>query len=162
MDEKLIDFLLKSIKFFQEDKKEVFLLNHEGQEDLDLCFAINRELEEPLEIVTGLSAKQVKGVLAQAYIVISSRFHGVASSLSSGVPCLSTSWNHKYKMLYADFEMKDQVIHLDEGWEINKLRLQDMLENGNVYRNSLVEIKEKLILKNEEMWNTVWVKVQTN
>lgn len=155
-----IEFLTRSIEFFQENDKNVFLLNHEGQGDLDLCVLLNEKLEYPLEIVTGLNAKQVKGVISESYVVISSRFHGVASSLSSGIPCLSTSWNHKYKMLYSDFKLENQVIHLKEGWEINKVKLQELLENREDIKGHLEQVKKDLVLKNKTMWDTIWAKIK--
>ena len=59
-------FLLKDLN--QED----FYLNHEGSEDLDLIKQINT-LDLP--IFTDLNAEQIKNIIGQSKLLISSRFH---------------------------------------------------------------------------------------
>ncbi len=151
-----VQFLLKCIELFKQSGKECYLLNHEGDEDYQLCKMINERIEEPMEIVSGLTAKQVKGVIGKSLIVFSSRFHGVASSLSSGIPCLSTSWNHKYKMLYADFELEPQVLNLNEKWEMNEKRILSVLNNREKIHKHLLLMKKELTDLNRKMWEQIW------
>ncbi len=151
-----LDFLIQSIHFFESEGFKVFLLNHEGPGDHKLCISINKKLQNTLEIVSDMKATELKGLISQSFLVVSSRYHGVASSLSSGIPCLSTSWNHKYKMLYLDFEVESQVIDTEENWKKNKLRIQNFLANRTSYKNQLISVKPKLVDKNEKMWEDVW------
>lgn len=151
-----IKFLVKSIELFKENGKDCFLLNHENDGDYEICILINNSINSPMEILSGLDAKQVKGIIGQSFVVFSSRFHGVASSLSTGVPCLATSWNHKYKMLYADFEIEGQVLDLEENWDINKIKIQQVLDNREQIREHLLKMKRKLMSSNRKMWKEVW------
>ncbi len=134
-----------------------YLLNHEGVEDEKLAYLCKNRLQKPIEVVTGLNALEVKGLIASSYLCISSRFHGVASALNSAVPCLATSWSHKYAELFKDYGMNDNVLKLDD--------LQACVEKVEAYLNKdkNLSIRQELEIhipqiQNEtrEMWNTVW------
>lgn len=137
---------------------EVFLLNHEGQGDLQLCKDINSGLDTPLTIVSNLNAKEVKGIIGNSRLVISSRYHGVASALNQGVPCLATSWSHKYALLYKDFGLTDMIMDLDFSVEALNAKLNEALDDGNskAYRNVVDTNKKRLLASTQEMWNKVW------
>ena len=108
-------------------------------------------------MVTGLNALEVKGMISSAYLVISSRFHGVASSLNSCVPCLATSWSHKYEELFKDYKQKECVLSLDN---INTviLKVKDFLEEtkNREIRDSLHKIKPKIQGETRKMWEEIW------
>ncbi|MDN3664922.1 MULTISPECIES: polysaccharide pyruvyl transferase family protein [Algibacter] len=149
------------ISIIRESGREPFLLNHEGIGDLEICNLISKNSNKPLDILNGFNAKEVKGIIGSSYMVISSRFHGVASALNQGVPCLSTSWNHKYEMLFNDFGLsKDYIIGLKpEIGELNKVvkTLLDKTEN-EIVRDKLKESRVKIDKKVNEMWNLIWNK----
>ena len=106
--------LLSSISIkCKETGHFVYLLNHEGKEDEQLAQRLKSEMSEDIEVVTGLNALEVKGLIASAYALISSRFHGVASALNSCIPCLATSWSHKYQELFNDYGLSDCLLPLD-------------------------------------------------
>lgn len=121
-------FLGQIIAFSQDCGYEAFLLNHEGLEDLKLCREIQAELQNSIEIYSGLSAKQTKGVISTAYGVVSSRFHGVASALNQGVPTLATSWSHKYAELFKDFGLENQILDVGQG-EATKEKMLMLLDS---------------------------------
>ncbi len=77
-----IQFIKKFCLEIEKKGKEVFILNHEGKNDLELCKKINNLFGHKYTVVTGLNAKEVKGVIGVSYMVLSSRYHGVASSLN--------------------------------------------------------------------------------
>ena len=146
------------ISLIQESGKQVFLLNHEGNKDLKICKGINRMFDNRLTIITGLDAKEIKGVIGSSYMVISSRYHGIASALNQGVPCLATSWSHKYQLLFEDFNVKDHIIDLNEKPEHTKNKIESLLDPDNhskLRKHLFIQIKE-LKSNTERMWKIVW------
>ncbi|MEI6864956.1 polysaccharide pyruvyl transferase family protein [Flavicella sp.] len=152
-------FLKNVILEFEKQGQNVFLLNHEGLGDLDICRQINNLVDNRLDIITGLNAKEVKGVIGASYVTVSSRFHGVASSLNQGVPCLATSWNHKYEMLFEDFGQKDRLINVNDDWEITVGRIKSLLKNHGKIKTTLIENKLRVSVEIERMWADIWSKV---
>lgn len=133
------------------------ILNHEGKDDEDLAFQIQKEVNGEIEVVTGLNALEVKGLISSAYLVISSRFHGVASTLNTCVPCLATSWSHKYAELFRDFGQEDCVLPLDN-IDIAQQKIKDfMSEKKNAeIRKALQKVSPKIQADTKRMWEEVW------
>lgn len=107
-----IPFLQRAISVCLAKGLQPVLLNHEGPVDLEIC----RQLQQHFPAVPLVSPEQpqlVKGWIAGAELVISSRFHGCVSALSAGVPCVATSWSHKYEMLFAEYQQSDAVVSAD-------------------------------------------------
>ena len=149
--------IVEIIKHVREKGHEAVLLNHEGQKDLVLCQKIASLTDNTVPVITGLNAVETKGVVASSYLVISSRYHGIANALSSGVPCLATSWSHKYQKLLDEFDQGECLIDLRdlEGCLAKVDCLLD--ESGNQsLRESLSGKRAQVIAKNEEMWDFVW------
>lgn len=155
--EKYIELIREIILETQASGKKVYLLNHEGINDEQLCYQVSEAVQNSVKVVTGLNALEVKGLISSAYLVISSRFHGVASALNSCVPCLSTSWSHKYQELYNDYKMHDCVLPLDNNKQameqIRKyLNTEKNIEIRNILNEQVPHIKDET----REMWRTVW------
>lgn len=149
--------ITKLINYVRKKGVNVFMLNHEGTLDQILCEKINNKLESKIKILASENALITKGIIKKAYFVISSRFHGVANSLNSGVPCLATSWSHKYKMLLSDFGVSDYVIdyHLCDDTKNKIDSLLNKSTNKKV-RNLLTDSKQHIDIKCNEMWNYIW------
>lgn len=135
----------------------VYLLNHEGIKDELLAKEYKDRYNDDIELVTGLNAIEVKGLISTAYLVISSRFHGVASSLNTHVPCLATSWHHKYEELFKDYGMKDCVLTIDD-IEASKQKVLSFLDEdtNQSIRKCLSQRKPAIMEKNKEMWRLIW------
>lgn len=135
----------------------IYLLNHEGKGDEQLAYECKHRIGKHIEVVTGLNALEVKGMIASAYLVVSSRFHGVASALNSCVPCLATSWSHKYEELFKDYGLSDCVLPINDLEKVKEkvsLFLDDK-ENENI-RQDLFPQVEAIKKQTKEMWNVVW------
>jgi len=152
-----IEVLSKIITICRSTGRVIFLLSHEGEGDNILCRQINDKLHEKVPIVKNLSALKIKGLISQCYFVFSSRFHGLVSSLNSGVPCIATSWSHKYEMLFKDYNMDGWIFDFNNK-EVSYQRLKELL---NIDYNK--RTKADLILKAESiktaskiMWEHVW------
>ena len=136
---------------------DVYLLNHEGVKDENLAKEFIALRNDNIELVTGLNALEVKGLISTAYLVISSRFHGVASSLNSHVPCLATSWHHKYTELFEDFGQNDCVLSL-ENVELRQNKIKEYLDidRNNEIRKLLAIHKKDIVEQNKDMWRLIW------
>ncbi|MGB7395763.1 MAG: polysaccharide pyruvyl transferase family protein [Pricia sp.] len=149
-------FLENLIVEIEKAGRDIFLLNHEGPGDLEMCQAINKRFENRFEVVSGLNAKDTKGIIGASYAAISSRFHGVASALNQGIPCLATSWNHKYEMLFKDFHLEDKILYLDAEKGVNEQKVANLLEQRQELHRQISERKTVLVKEVENMWNKVW------
>ncbi len=149
-------FLENLIIEIEKKGHTIFLLNHEGPDDLEVCKEINKRFENRFQIISNLNAKDIKGIIGASFITISSRFHGVASSLNQGVPCLATSWNHKYEMLFKDFELDNNVLNVDAKEGVNELRVSEILSNRLELHEKLKERKAVLENEVERMWEAIW------
>lgn len=90
-----------------------YLLVHEGKKDLELAQKINTLLDASVPVYQYPDAKDIKGIISTAQFVISSRFHGLVSALSQGVPAVATGWSHKYEMLMNDYNCPELLINSD-------------------------------------------------
>lgn len=136
---------------------DVYLLNHEGAKDEALAKDFIDKYDKSLELVTGLNALEVKGLISTAYLVISSRFHGVASSLNGGVPCLATSWHHKYEELFKDYGLENCVIPLKDNNMIRERVKKYLNRQMNTEIRRVIESnKPKIVEKNLSMWKSIW------
>ncbi len=155
-----IDANVRIIEHIYEKGKEVVLLNHEGIGDYKLCKLISEKFNQKLPIITNLNAIETKGVIASSYFVVSSRFHGVANALSSCVPCLATSWSHKYQLLLDEYQQGEFLLNLSN---IDKVfeqidKLMDKRENDKT-RGILEKMNTEIRIRNQEMWDLIWEKV---
>ena len=154
---KYVHFNAAIIELIKASGMKVYLLNHEGKLDEDIAYQIQKEINGEIEVVTGLNALEVKGLISSAYLVISSRFHGVASTLNTCVPCLATSWSHKYAELFRDFEQEDCVLPLDNMEKASEKVKEFISEKKNKeIREKLQKVSLKIEADTKKMWEEVW------
>lgn len=156
-----VKFLCQTIKYFQSKNKTILLLNHEGYKDFRLSKIINNTFENKLLVASGLTTKEVKGVIGRADLVISSRYHGVASALNQGVPCLATSWSHKYQQLFLDYGIKDGILNVSDSTETTNNKLKSIMDPANypLTKKNILTNKQAVVKKVESMWDSVWMSV---
>lgn len=136
----------------------VYLLNHEGTKDVSLCMKCKESMGGKIEAVVNLNGLQVKGLISTAYIVVTSRFHGLASALNTCVPSLATSWSHKYEELFKDYNLDNFVLPLDDTDAAIK-KVKELLEES---KNNQIREHLKLQIplikeKTRKMWKDVWM-----
>ena len=137
--------------------KKVYMLNHAGEQDKLLCNNIKPMISDNIEMVTDLNAFEVNGLISSAFLVISSRFHGVASALNSCVPCLATSWSHKYQELYNDYNMHDCILPLDNNNKaLEQIGSYIKVETNQKIRNVLKERVPHIKEETRKMWDMIW------
>lgn len=136
---------------------EPYFLLHEGQDDVLLTDKINRNLANPLETFFFDDPLHIKGVIGTARLVISSRFHGLVSALTQGVPVLATGWSHKYQMLLEDYDCSELLMdHLQIENIDQKLEFIFKSENySDVVKRINVRLEEQ-ICQTRNMWAQVF------
>lgn len=92
---------------------EPVLVLHSSQGDSEIADSVQSALGSEVRRVEGLNGRQLKSILGQAELVAGSRFHSLVSALSQGVPCLATSWSHKYEELFREYRCPDYVLPID-------------------------------------------------
>lgn len=152
-----IEFLKAIIDEGKKSSRPIYLLNHEGKQDELLCYQCQKIIGGDVEVVNGLNALETKGLISSAYLVITSRYHGLASALSSNVPCLATSWSHKYGELFKDYELENYVLSLNNiHAAVNTVKLLLNEQENQHIRSRLSDILPKIKEQANAMWNLVW------
>ncbi|TPH18977.1 polysaccharide pyruvyl transferase family protein [Litorilituus lipolyticus] len=163
--ESYLNFLVTVGKYYQEQGWQVVLLNHEGKEDQAICQQIQEQLIEgrhlnSVDIVEGLSAVDIKAFIGSVDAVVSSRFHGCVSALIQGVPCLATSWSHKYQMLFNEYGLLENVLDF-------KLKDHEIIEvlsafNKELDKQSQQSISHAEVVKRQtrNMWKQVFAMLE--
>lgn len=152
-----VKFLACVVNEARKSNRPVFLLNHEGIRDGELAYRCQKSVGGDIDVVTGLNALDVKGLISSAYLVITSRFHGLASAFNSCVPCLATSWSHKYEELFKDYKIDNCVLPISDLEKV-AIRINQVLEEKENTKMRVHLKKQLLIMQKEanEMWKEVW------
>lgn len=143
-------FLCAIVRHLHKRGESVLLLNHEGLDDERLLWEINERLGLSLPILTNLNAVEIKLIIGKLKLLISSRFHGVVSGLSQGIPTLCTSWSHKYQELLADYKLSDNLLKVDN-IEDSLYMIDCNLKDGFVDKKCI----ENNVLRTMNMWNDI-------
>jgi len=98
-----LPFMIKCAKYLISNGVKPFILVHEGSNDLLLAQQITEGVGSKMHIMQERHPLKIKGILGACAGTIGSRFHGLVSALSQGVPSLATGWSHKYRMLFHDY-----------------------------------------------------------
>jgi colanic acid/amylovoran biosynthesis protein len=131
-------------------------LNHEGALDYELCKDINSKLTEPLDIISPETALEVKGVIGHCKLTICSRFHGCVSSFSQGVPCIGTSWSHKYEQLFNEYGMQKHLISSNLESNQISLLINDLYAEFTYVKSTIASFSKKYKDQSTSMWNKLF------
>lgn len=134
-----------------------FFLIHEGEDDLKIANDINTRITSKIPVYFGYNALEIKGVIGQSKFVVSSRFHGLVSALSQGIPCLGTGWSHKYKCLFEDYEYNEGLIELNNWTTISDVLTKSLdTANYNATKTVLLKNSKRLKQESQDTWNKVF------
>jgi polysaccharide pyruvyl transferase WcaK-like protein len=159
VSETYLNLLQTTIEVYQKLNENVFLLNHEGELDQQIAEKVNERLTNKVQIIKVEDPLYIKAIIGVAKIVVTSRFHGLVSSLSQAVPTLCTSWSHKYQMLMNEYGQADYLIDV---LNTNQTDLEQMLlsihdeANLKQIRKTLSERSLHFAGLSEQMWNRVF------
>lgn len=153
-----LSFLAFVIEYLQGKGLTPFILIHESQSDYPLAEAIQARLTTPPALVQEADALKTKGIIGQASLVVSSRYHGLISGLSQGIPSLATGWSHKYDMLMAAYGCPECLVSpLTPEAEI-LLLLAGMVGEGNGRLQIITKLdtaNQRLVTASQQMWAEV-------
>ncbi len=134
-----------------------YFLIHEGKMDISVAEEINKKLLVKLPIIQESNPLHVKGIISQSKAVITSRFHGLVSCLSQAIPCLATTWSHKYEALLKDYNFEQAM--LDVHWEddvlLEKLKLILTEPSRQIIIENLRIASSRQKERSEQMWKKV-------
>ncbi|WP_462164600.1 polysaccharide pyruvyl transferase family protein [Pseudoalteromonas xiamenensis] len=153
--DRYVVFWRNQAEVFMKRGFDVILLNHEGAEDRLLCKKIAKSIEGDVQIVDTLGAIEIKAFLGRCHAVVSSRFHGCVSALSQGVPCLATSWSHKYEMLFEEYGLIDNVIDFKCEKEIVEDKTINFIDSLTEQSTACLKVANEVKQKNIQMWKSV-------
>ncbi|MFC6099803.1 polysaccharide pyruvyl transferase family protein [Olivibacter domesticus] len=152
-----ITFLKNLCKDIEKLDKKPFFLIHEGHKDLMLAEEVNKKFNLNVTILKEDDPKHVKGIIGNSFAVITSRFHGLVSSLAQAVPCLCIGWSHKYQALMEDYNYDEGLLR------DNSLKGEGLREKLEmILGENTIEIREKLksaSIKQKELAQDMWSKV---
>lgn len=155
--EAYIQYLCQLITHIKNYGEDVYILNHQGTADYKIALLCQQRLGNKICVVDGLNALEVKGLIATAKLVITSRFHGAVSALNSCVPCIATSWSHKYSELFKQYNQDDCVLPVND--TLGSIKLIDKYLDANYnekVRVALKPIVESIKEQNRDMWKKIW------
>jgi len=135
------------------------VLNHEGLEDETLCRLLMDKVGNRLEFLKVEKVMDICQIIGNSRLVISSRYHGCITALSQGVPCIGTSWSHKYENLFSEYEVPDLLLSPNECRESLLFKIEVALKSE--LRDRLVHVSNKMKDRTIQMWEAVFAKIAT-
>jgi len=134
------------------------LLNHSEREDAALCTQLQQRWSAaglPVgSVVSDSNPRRIKAILGRAGLVVSSRFHACVSAIDQQVPCIATSWSHKYDELYRQFEIADSLVREIEP-SIAASWFQAWLDRPLAHRTACPERISALRQSVDTMWGEI-------
>lgn len=154
--EKYISFLVHCIKTLERKKARCFILCHQN-EDKNVVDMLNSECDCTPEVVAESNPAHIKGILGLCRFLIGSRFHGLVNGLSQGIPCICTSWSHKYEALFEDYQCSEYLIS-DLSDTVHVDQLISNLFDDTTYksiRNNIEKHASSIAVQTKNMWKTI-------
>jgi len=156
LQEAYVTFLARCIQKLASQNIPHFLLCHQ-KNDMEVVDLLKTQLDHLPYVSSETNPLYIKGILGSCRFLIGSRFHGLVNGLSQGVPCIGTSWSHKYKALFEDYHCSEYLIPDYTSMEKTN-PLIDRLLDDHGYSEARANIENRCSLIKQEaikMWNVV-------
>lgn len=154
-----IDMLVHVGKCIQHAGIEVFILNHEGGPDAELCKQLSEKFHPNLSCTGVRDAKEIKAIIASASGLVTSRFHGLVSGLMQGVPVMATSWNHKYEEFMKRFNAQKFLLNSGGGeseWKaLTNEWIEQALPSNSILRENYRRESAKVCNEIRSLWEEI-------
>lgn len=149
-----INFLAESVKVLRSNGLDPFILLHETSLDRALAAKV-RSLVPDISVLEEDDARVLKGIMRHCVVTVGSRFHGLVSALSEGVPSIGTGWSHKYQALFSEFGCPECLIDLRSDGKRLATLVAELVSCHDARRQSLLEraigIRERI----RAMWSEI-------
>ncbi len=157
-----VPLMARLVSMAHENGGRPFVLVHEGEKDYNLALEIISQSQISADIVVESDPLRVKGIIGLCRATIGSRFHGLVSSLSQGVPALGTGWSHKYKILFEDYGCPESLlpVSIDEDTLAMQMRKLNSESEYDELRKVILRHGSALKDKSEKMWTMVFKELQ--
>lgn len=150
-----LPFLISCTRYLLEKGAKPFVLVHEGKNDLMLAEKLSAAVGG-IPIVRESGPLEIKGILGACSGTLGSRFHGLVSALSQGVPALATGWSHKYQMLFEDYGFPEGLVEVTSD-EAEIKRKIDLVTDESTRIAALIQTRTaELKMQSEQMWQQVF------
>jgi colanic acid/amylovoran biosynthesis protein len=156
--ETYLPFMIRCVRYLLEKNEKPFVLIHEGADDLMLSEQIRDAVGGNLPIVKESHPLMIKGILGACEGTLGSRFHGLVSALSQGVPALATGWSHKYQMLFEDYGFNEGLIDVTMSEEEIRQKIDliiDPQSKGRI-KSTIATSSKGLKINSLNMWDEVF------
>ena len=149
-----LNYLQNIVECINLHSYQVYLLNHEGEKDLEILQELNARLKNQKPIITNLSAFEYKSVIQHCRLLVSDRFHALVSGLTQGVPCLYAGWSYKYEELCKEHNCDCNKLDIHD-LNATLHTISDAITNPDKYKSK--EGCEKILETNVlQMWKEVF------
>ena len=106
-----LPFLATVIRSIKSVGLDPCIFVHEGSDDKYVSTRL-AYLAPDTPVIDEPNPVALKGILGSCYACIGSRYHGLVSCLSQGVPSLATTWSSKYESLLTSYGIRDGLLEL--------------------------------------------------
>ena len=156
--EAYLPFMINCAKYLVKKNAKPFILVHEGANDLMLAEQINKAVGGVLSIIKETHPLKIKGILGVCEGTLGSRFHGLVSALSQGVPALATGWSHKYQILFDDYGFSEGLLDVTSNEQELHTKLDLLINEDSKARikQTISQSSASLKEQSKAMWDDVF------
>lgn len=147
-------FMDDLLAFLLSRGETIVLLNHSSDNDRDFIRELNDRTGNRCKVVADSNAGQVKCIIASSKLLVTSRYHGLISGLTEGVPVLCTSWSHKYQEALDEFDCAHCFLDVCRRMDLMDT-VEDALRHPDAYRAD-EECRRSCRSAAYGMWNRVF------
>jgi colanic acid/amylovoran biosynthesis protein len=152
-----LDWLMMLSRRASRNELSAVLLLHSRHLDDDLCAALMGKGNDLFTCVRPETPYEAKALLGRAEFVITSRYHALIAALSQAVPCLGTSWCHKYDQVFDEFGIRRFLFvpEADPGPALEAIDELSQKQKNETLRAPLNRTARECCARVEEMWKTL-------
>jgi colanic acid/amylovoran biosynthesis protein len=149
-----LGFLIGSIQLLRANGLDPFVLLYETSKDRAIAAAVQSELGD-VEVVEHPDARVLKGIIGRCVVTVGSRFHGLVSALSQGVPSIGTGWSHKYSELFREYGCSECLVDLRSNPERFADIVSEVVSQRELRRKALLERAVPIRHQIRAMWGEI-------